>query len=161
MRRSVVLVSVLGVALAMLGGGSALAAPPTITVAPSDHAAPFRVAVPHLLDDGTGRFLVRPATLSFGVSGQFVVGKLPHRSSHGIRWWRWDASARGRATVWIDVSAPASLGHYIGCPGTVTASRLRGGRYTRLAVSWRRGGASKTERFTLKRWADGSRWGWF
>jgi hypothetical protein len=127
----------------------------------SEHSVPFLVVVPHLLNDSTGKFLVRPATLSFGATGQFVVGKLRHHEGHGIRWRRWGTVAQGTATVWIDVSVPAYLGHFIGCKGSVTASRLRGGRYTRLTVSWRQNGHTKVERFKLGLWADGSRWGWF
>jgi hypothetical protein len=127
----------------------------------SEHSAPFLVVVPRLLNDSTGKFLVRPATLMFGATGQFLVGKLPHHKGHGIRWRRWGTVAQGTATVWIDVSVPAYLGHFIGCKGTVTASRLRGGRYTRLAVTWRQNGRTKVERFKLRLWADGSRWGWF
>jgi hypothetical protein len=135
-----------------------VAGPTTTSV--SDHSAPFLSVVPRLLNDSTGKFLVRPATLSFGATGQFLVGKLSHHKGHGIRWWRWGATARGNTTVWIDVSVPAYLGHFIGCKGSVAASRLRGGRYTRLAVTWRQNGRTKIERFKLSLWADGSRWGW-
>ena len=127
----------------------------------SGHSAPFLVVVPRLLNDSAGKFLVRPATLMFGMTGEFVVGKLPGRRSHGIRWWRWGATARGTTTVWIVVGVPLALSHYVGCKGSVTASRLRGGRYTRLAVTWRQDGHTKVERFKLSLWADGSEWGWF
>jgi hypothetical protein len=96
----------------------------------------------------------------FGMTGQFVVGKLPGRKGHGIRWWRWGATARGNTTVWAVVGVPVALGHYVACKGSIAASRLRGGRYTRLAVTWRQNGRKKIERFKLSLWADGSRWGW-
>ena len=70
----------------------------------SDHSTPLLVVVPRLLNDSTGKFLVRPATLSFGATGQFLVGKLWHHKGHGIRWRRWGTVAQGTATVWIDVS---------------------------------------------------------
>jgi len=136
-----------------------VAGPTTTSV--SDHSAPFLVVVPRLLNDSTGKFLVRPATLMFGATGGFVVGKLPWRKGHGIRWWRWGATARGNTKVWVLVGVPAYLGHYVGFKGSVAASRLRGGRYTRLAVTWRQHGRTKVERLKLRLWADGSRWGWF
>lgn len=126
-----------------------------------DPSARFLAVVPHLLNDSSGKFLVRPATLMFGQTGGFIVGKLPWRKGSGIRWWRWGVSARGNAAVWTIVGVPAYLGHYVAHKGSVTASRLRGGRYTRLAVSWRQNGHTKVERFQLRLWADGSRWGWF
>ena len=127
----------------------------------SEHSTPLLLVVPRLLNDSTGRFLVRPATLMFGMTGGFVVGKLPGHKGHGIRWLRWGTVARGNTMVWVLVGVPAYLGHYVGCKGSVTASRLRGGRYTRLAVRWRQNGHTKVERFKLRLWADGSRWGWF
>ena len=127
----------------------------------SEHSEPFLAVVPRLLNDSTGKFLVRPATLSFGATGQFLVGNLWHHKGHGIRWRRWGTVAQGTATVWMDVSVPAYLGHFIGCKGSVTGSRLRDGRYTRLAVTWRQDGHTKVERFKLSLWADGSQWGWF
>lgn len=126
-----------------------------------DHSTPFLAVVPRLLEDSTGKFLVRPATLSFGITGQFVVGKLPREEDHGIRWRHWGTYAQGAATVWMVVGVPAYLGHYVSYKGTVTGYRLRGGRYTRLAVSWHQNGHKKVERFKLHLWADGSRWGWF
>jgi len=127
----------------------------------SAHSKPFLVVVPRLLNDSTGKFLVRPTRLSFGVSGQFLVGKLPDHKGRAIRWRHWAATARGTGTVWRLVGVPAYLGHYIGHNGAVTATRLRGGHYTRLAVSWRQHFHRKVERFKLRLWADGSRWGWF
>ena len=72
----------------------------------SDHSTPLLVVVPRLLNDSTGKFLVRPATLMFGMTGQFVVGKLRYHKGHGIRWRRWGTVAQGTATVWIVVGVP-------------------------------------------------------
>lgn len=127
----------------------------------SDHASPFLTVVPRLLEDSSGKFLVRPVTLGFGMTGQFVIGKLPREKDQGIRWRHWGTYAQGSATVWTVVGTPLYLAHYVGYKGTVTGYRLRGGRYTRLEVSWRQGGKKKVERYKLKLWADGSRWGWF
>jgi hypothetical protein len=126
----------------------------------SNHSTPFLTLVPRLLNDSTGKFLVRPTWLSFGMTGGLFIGKLTHKEN-GIRWSRWGTYAQGAATVRVVVGQPLALGHYVKCAGSVTAYRLRGGRYTRLVVRWRQDGNNKVERLKLRLWADGSRWGWF
>jgi hypothetical protein len=119
---------------------------------------------PRLLrfDDAT-RFVVRPATLSFGadggvqVTGPGVSASALHAGHDGhIRWTRWNATgARGLGTVWINQCRPnCAAGHFASYPVRVQASQVVNGRYTRLALSYR----GKVVRYRLRRF--GSFFGW-
>jgi hypothetical protein len=117
--------------------------------------------------DDTHKFAVRPATLSFGADGgQLVFGPgvtqaQVHAGHDGhIRWEKWNATgARGVGTVWINQCRPnCAAGHYLSYPVTVQAARVVGGRYTRLALSYTRGGQAKVVRYRLKRFAPFYGW---
>jgi hypothetical protein len=73
----------------------------------------------------------------------------------------WNArKAYGLGTVWIDDGIPnEALGTFHGYRGSVTAVRVRGGRYTRMTVRWRQNGHKKAEALRLKEAHPGS-WFW-
>lgn len=117
--------------------------------------------------DDTTKFAVRPATLSFGADGgQLVFGPgvtqpQVHAGRDGhIRWTTWSATgARGVGTVWINRCRPdCAAGHYLDYPGTVQASQVVGGRYTRLTLAYTSAGQAKVVHYQLKRF--GSFFGW-
>jgi hypothetical protein len=117
--------------------------------------------------DDTTRFAVRPATLTFGADGGVLVlgpdvtqsSFQAHHDGH-IRWTAWNAtSAAGTATVWVNQCRPdCAAGHYTSSAGTVNASRVVNGRYTRLTLSYQRGSRSTVKHFRLMRF--GSIYGW-
>ena len=123
----------------------------------SGHAVPFAVVKPRLLRVSFGRFALRPATLTPSGDGTFNVGDL---GGH-IHWRVWNArKAYGLGTVWIDDGIPnEALGTFHGFPGSVTALRVRGGRYTRLTVHWLQNGHKKAEALKLTEAHAGS-WFW-
>ena len=117
--------------------------------------------------DDTTKFAVRPATLSFGADGgQLVFGpgvtqSQVHAGRHGhIRWTKWTPTgARGVGTIWINRCRPnCAAGHYVGYPVTAQASKVVGGRYTRLTLSYTRAGQAKVVHYRLRRF--GSFYGW-
>jgi hypothetical protein len=105
-------------------------------------------SLPRLLrEDFSSRFRVRPVTLDPTGDGSIVVGKLATRGHH-IHWRVWNTvQAYGVATVWVDNGIPnVAQGTYHGFGGTLHASRVRDGRFTRLTVHYRVAGK-------LKRWS--------
>jgi len=117
--------------------------------------------------DDTTRFVVRPATLSFGADGGILVlgpGVSPSAAHAGhdghIRWTSWNAtSAGGRGTVWINQCRPnCAAGNYVTYPVTLQAFQVSNGRYTRLTLSYRRGTQPKLLHYRLMRF--GSFFGW-
>ena len=117
--------------------------------------------------DGTTRFAVRPATLSFGADGGVLVlgpgvtqASFQARHDGHIRWTAWSATtARGAGTVWINQCRPdCAAGNYTSYPVSARASRVVNGRYTRLALSFQRGSKPTVRRYRLMRF--GSFYGW-
>jgi hypothetical protein len=102
-----------------------------------------------LMGDFTSRFAVRPATISFGVSAneiiggtgislsQFEAGKLGH-----IRWSHWtSASAVGHGLMWSnDCSPNCPEGTYHAGTVAITAHDGFSGRYRRLSYVYRADG---------------------
>lgn len=114
----------------------------------------FIVVRPELLRNAEGTFAIRPRTVVPSVDGSFSVTR--------IRWRLWaPREALGSGTVWIDNGVPnMALGTYHHYAGALTAYRVRGGRYTRLAIRWREGSRRKMQRLRLTRGASGSGWFW-
>jgi hypothetical protein len=107
---------------------------------------------PRLLkEDFSARFAVRPATVIPTGDGSIVIGKLGKRGHH-IHWHVWNASkAYGVATVWVDNGIPTvAQGTFHGFGGTVSAYRVRNGRFTRLTVHYRKAGKLKTWALSLE-----------
>jgi hypothetical protein len=128
----------------------------------SKYPSPVRVVRPSLLTDAFGNtFAIRPATLVPSGDGSFLIGKLysTHRG-RAIHWQFWRSSrAYGVGTVWIDDGIPdEARGSFYAYAGSVSASRVRGGRFTRMAVRWRQNG--RTHRETLKLEDNSSGWFW-
>ena len=123
----------------------------------SGHSLPLLVVKPRLLKVSFGAFALRPATLTPSGDGTFNIGDL---GGH-IHWRVWNArKAYGLGTVWIDDGIPnEALGTFHGYRGSVTAVRVRGGRYTRMTVRWRQHGHKKVEALRLKEAHAGS-WFW-
>lgn len=102
-------------------------------------------AVPRLAT-GSGYF-VRPAgelQLSADNSVQFdgSGGRTRRPWTRNVRWTRWDRRfAVGRGALYENDCVPScARGTFTGYPGTVRASRVRGGRYTRLRISYHKHG---------------------
>jgi hypothetical protein len=127
----------------------------------SKYSSPFSVVRPRLLRDSSGTFALRPATVIPSGDGSFLIGKLysTHRG-HAIRWLRWSTrKAYGLGTVWIDNGIPdEARGTFYGYAGSIAATRVRGGRYTRMTVRWKQNG--RRHRETLKLTHAGSGWFW-
>ncbi len=118
----------------------------------SDCFYPFLVVRPQLLKDSFGSFAVRPSTVVPSGDGSFLI--------RHIRWSSWrTAKAFGLATVWIDNGIPnEAQGTFYRYPGSVVATRVRGGDYTRLTVHWRQNGHRHAE--TLKLVHRSKHWWW-
>jgi IPT/TIG domain len=128
----------------------------------TDHASPFLVMKPLLLKDEGGDFATRPATVTPSGDGSFFIAGA--RRGHGIRWRSWSAArAYGLATVWIDNGIPEmARGTFHGYHGSITATRARSGRFTRMAVRWEKKGHVHYERLMLKHTGGSYLWsGWF
>jgi hypothetical protein len=112
----------------------------------SDFSSPFLVVVPRLLEGVYGRFALRPATVDPGTSGPTLIGNRAGQRGHGIRWRMWSAGrAYGTGTVWCPVGT--TLG-FRGYRGSISAYRVRHGRFTRMSLTWDKRG--RTRRETLK-----------
>jgi hypothetical protein len=108
--------------------------------------------LPRLLtEDFSTSFAVRPTTIFPTGDGSIVIGKLGKRG-HDIRWHKWTTSrAYGLATVWIDNGIPnVAQGTFHGYSGSINASRVRDGRFTRMTVRCRKGGKLRAWSLTLK-----------
>jgi hypothetical protein len=98
--------------------------------------------------DVTSDFVVRPATISFGASGDYFVtgkGRSVKPGHYGrIRWSKWtSARASGSGTLWINSCSPnCAAGSYVPHPVTLAASRVRAGRFTHLLLRYRLNGRS-------------------
>ena len=114
----------------------------------SGHSAPFRLVRPRLLKDSFGTFAIRPASVVPSGDGSFGVGEL---GGH-LRWRVWNSGrAFGLGTVWIDNGIPnEAQGTFHGFRGSVTAFRVRGGRYTRMTVRWHQNGHKMAQALRLK-----------
>jgi hypothetical protein len=118
---------------------------------------------PRLLRDASGiHFAIRPATVIPSGDGTFLIGNLYTHRGHPIHWRVWSArKAYGVGTVWIDNGIPnEALGTFYGYHGSVTATRVRGGRYTRMTVRWKQNGRTHREALKLAHAFVGSGWFW-
>jgi hypothetical protein len=129
----------------------------------SDHSSPFLIVRPRLLRNSSNAFAIRPATVNPSGDGSFLIGKL-YSTGRGraIRWLSWNTDrAYGLGTVWIDNGIPdEARGTFYGYRGSVAATRVRGGRYTRLTVSWKQNGRTRREALKLTHAYSGSGWFW-
>jgi hypothetical protein len=123
----------------------------------SGRSSPFLVVRPRLLKESFGAFAIRPAVVTPSGDGSFTIGLFGGR----IHWRAWTAGrAFGVGTVWIDNGIPnEAQGTFFGHRGSVTAFRVRGGRYTRLTVRWRSNGYKRIQALKLKRAHPGA-WFW-
>ena len=107
---------------------------------------------PHLLtEDFSTSFAVEPASLFPTGDGSIVIGKLGKRGHH-IHWHKWTASrAFALATVWVDNGIPSvAKGTFHGYRGSINASRVRDGHFTRMTVRYRQAGKLRSWALTLK-----------
>jgi hypothetical protein len=119
----------------------------------SDPTAPFMVVRPRLLSDDYKTFAVRPAKIIPTTDGSMAVGL---KGGH-IGWRRWGTVAYGTGTVQVIAGTWGALRAY---RGSVTAFRLRGGRYTRMSVRWRVNGKTRVWRMKLEHQNSPESW-WF
>jgi hypothetical protein len=98
-----------------------------------------------LTEDFSTSFAVEPATIFPTGDGSIVIGKLGKRG-HDIAWHKWTASrAWGLAPVWIDNGVPSvAKGTFYRYRGSINASRVRDGRFTRMTVHYRKDGKLKS-----------------
>jgi Glycosyl hydrolase family 76 len=118
-------------------------------------------SLPRLLRlDVSSNFVVRPATMSFGCCGQFVIGGLDvsraaFRSGRlgRIRWKPWvSAGSIGVGLLWVDNCVPnCASGTFRSRRVSIQASRLVNGRYTRLLLIYRSGKRQVFDRRKLER----------
>lgn len=108
-------------------------------------------------------FQVRPALMSFyspvaATFTSYITGpgitrsEYDHGHTGSIRWAQWnEQSAVGRGEQWEDDCSPRCVGRtFVPTPMTLRASRVRRGRYTRLALTLHpRGLRSLTFRYQL------------
>jgi hypothetical protein len=116
---------------------------------------------PRLLGtDVSSSFRVRPATMSLGCCGQFVIGGQgvsggAFRSGRfgRIRWTQWtSAGAVGFGTLWIDTGVPScGSGTFRPRRVSIEASGVRNGRYTQLQLIYRSGRRRIVDRRKLGR----------
>jgi len=86
-------------------------------------------------------FAVRPAKVFIAGDGSSFVGRLPGkgRTIHWKSWTRHGASGIG--TYWLnDFTPSAAQGTFHPHRAVITASRARGGHFTRMTVRFRGGG---------------------
>jgi len=104
-----------------------------------------------LTEDFTTSFAVKPASILPTGDGSIVIGKLGKRG-HDIRWHVWTASrAFGLTPVWIDNGIPSvAKGTWHRYWGSINASRVRNGRFTRMTVRYRKDGKLRAWPLTLK-----------
>lgn len=117
----------------------------------SAYSSPFTVVRPRLLSEtDSGSFAIRPATVIPSGDGSFEIGRLGTHRGHAIRWRVWSAAkAFGVGTVWIDNGIPnEAQGTFYPHGGSISASRVHNGRFTRMTVRWRQNG--QTQRVVLK-----------
>lgn len=128
----------------------------------SRHSSPFLTVRPTLLkEESSNSFAIRPATVVPSGDGAFLMGKLYKTGrGHAIRWQSWSSSkAHGIGTVWIDNGIPnEAQGTFFGHAGSISASRVRGGRFTRMTIRWEQGGSTHSQALKLVR--NGSDWLW-
>jgi hypothetical protein len=117
----------------------------------SKQSGAFLVVRPRLLCNVTGSFAIRPRSLIPTEDGSFGVGH--------IRWRIWRTQeACGRGVVGIDNGIPdMAQGAYHNYAASVTATRVRGGRYTRVTIRWRQSGRRRALTLKLE---NNSYWWW-
>jgi hypothetical protein len=110
----------------------------------SGRSSPFLVVRPRLLRGTYEPFAIHPTSVGTEAGRVFGIGNLGGQRAHAIRWRAWSATrANGTGTAWCPYGTSLR-----GCPGSIRASRVRGGRFTRITISWRIGG--RTHRQTLR-----------
>ena len=128
----------------------------------SEHGLPFQVVRPGLLkQDFANVFTIRPGTVIPSGDSSFLIGKLfSTKRGHAVHWTLWTSTrAFGQGTVWIDNGIPnVAMGTFRGYPGSVGASRVRGGRFTRMTIHWKQSGRVHGQTLKLER--DRSGWFW-
>jgi hypothetical protein len=90
---------------------------------------------------------VRPSSVYYTGDGSGVLGVLrrhlglrgPGRGS--LHWTAWGSNgARGQGTVWLKLGSPTATSPFTRFAVTVTAGRVRAGRFTRMTLRYRRHG---------------------
>ena len=123
-----------------------------------------------LAADFTSQFATRPAGMSFGVSGNLIIGG-PNVSSQRfrsgryghIRWTRWTTRrALGYGTLWLNNCSPnCPEGTYEPSRVVIKASNERSGRYSDLSLLYRLHGKRADIHLALKRLHDTPvNWDW-
>lgn len=124
-----------------------------VAISTSGRSTPFLVVKPRLLSDDDHIFAVRPGSVLADYGGGTDIG---HVGGH-IRWRRWGKVAYGVGTV---RAATLGIGPFRRYPGSITASRLRGGRYTRMTLKWTDSGDTKRWRLYLYHYSTPDVWFW-
>jgi hypothetical protein len=145
-----------------------LVAPTVQTLSPALASAP-----PTLLTVAVGSkhaFEVRPKSFTYDGTGHVTVGPLRPGGPQGPgpkqgywHWKRWEHErADGTGTIWVDdfSCGPSCI---VGVPrahrGSVTASRVRHGHFTRLKIRYRLSGIPVVDFYGLTH--DGASWSWY
>ncbi len=105
--------------------------------------------LPTLLTGWYAKYSVRPSTIYYTGDGSGTVGVLrPSGSLRGpgrgyLRWRSWaPRRAVGVGTLWLKLGSPIATSPYTRVITSVTASRPRFGRFTRMTLRYRvQGGA--------------------
>jgi hypothetical protein len=119
--------------------------------------------LPRLLtQDVSNPFRVRPVTIGYTGDGTGYVGKFPaHRHRGFLHWKIWNHSrAYGTATIWLNNCTPSCAGGtFHAYLGSVRASRVRNGDFTRMTLHFRYNGRAVTDERRLINTATYSAWG--
>src|SRR5947209_6570154 len=100
-------------------------------------AAPAAAAARPTLLTGDGHtFSVRPQTIIYTGDGTGIIGELPRKEAGEWQWRNWKSgSAYGVGTIWLDDCIPnCAAGTYHSHDGSVYASRVRHGHFTRMKL---------------------------
>jgi hypothetical protein len=111
-----------------------------------------------------GKFVVRPGTIltMAGVTVLQSFGQMPNKGGR-IQWRSWTNSvARGKGTLWTNDCTPTTAdGTWHGRRTSVTVTRVRNGRFTRMTLRYRgseisdeSGGRLHVVRYRLERASD-------
>ncbi len=107
-------------------------------------------------------FRVRPAMIGYTGDGTGFVGKSPIDKHRGFLHWKsWRATtAYGTATIWLNDCTPSCAGGtFHSYRGSVRASRVRHGDFTRMTLRFRYNGRSVTDERKLLRAGSTYFWG--
>lgn len=105
--------------------------------------------LPRLLtQDASAPFRVRPMMIGYTGDGTGYIGKFPARRHRGFLHWKiWNHQrAFGKATIWLDDCTPSCAGGtFHAYLGSVRASRVRHGDFTRMTLRFHYHGRSVTD----------------